>query len=118
MSELVSYIATTAARMPADECEVLYGRAGLLYALLFVERTCPHAQIPARVFQGLVRAIVAEGARCGAALAARGVHVPRPAFMHEWHKRPYLGAAHGTCGILHVRRCVCLCLVEFWAVRM
>jgi hypothetical protein len=103
VSELVSYISNTAARMPADECEVLYGRAGLLYALLFVERLCPQADIPSRHFQMLVKEIVAEGKRCGKNLADRGLKVPSPPFMHLWHRKPYLGAAHGTCGILHVR---------------
>lgn len=103
VSELVTYVCNTTARMPEAECEVLYGRAGLLYALLFVERMCPKAEISSRHFQKLIHDIVVEGKRCGEHLAARGVAVPSPAFMHLWHKKPYLGAAHGTCGILHVR---------------
>jgi Lanthionine synthetase C-like protein len=103
VAELVTYVANTAARMPSDECEVLYGRAGLLYALLFVERTCPHANIATRHFQKLIIEIVAEGHACGARLAQRRLRLPTPRFMHEWHKKPYLGAAHGTCGILHAR---------------
>lgn len=103
VSELVTYVANTSARMPADECEVLYGRAGLLYALLFVERTCPKAEISSRHFQKLITEIVTEGRSCGGALAGKRVRLPTPPFMHEWHKKPYLGAAHGTCGILHVR---------------
>jgi hypothetical protein len=103
VSELLTYICNTTARMPANECEVLYGRAGLLYALLFVERMCPKAEISSRHFQRLIKDIVNEGKRCGANLAQRGVHIPSPPFMHLWHRKPYLGAAHGTCGILHVR---------------
>jgi hypothetical protein len=103
VAELVTYVCNTTARMPEAECEVLYGRAGLLYALLFVERCCPQAEISSRHFQKLIQAIVTEGKRCGEHLVSRGVAVPSPPFMHLWHKKPYLGAAHGTCGILHVR---------------
>ena len=103
VAELVHYVQQSSANLPAGECEVLYGRAGLLHALLFAERAVASAAIAPEHFQQLARAIVAQGQQCGAALAARGADVPQPAFMHEWHGKAYLGAAHGTTGILHVR---------------
>lgn len=76
---LTAYVASAAAALPTSECEVLYGRAGapacpsafcsdtdgparirldtpmcgagLLYALLFAERLCPHVTLPPDLFQ-------------------------------------------------------------------
>lgn len=38
---LCAYVASAASALPPSECEVLYGRAGLLYALLFTEKRVP-----------------------------------------------------------------------------
>lgn len=48
---LSAYVASAAGALPPSECEVLYGRAGLLYALLFTERTCPTVTIQQDLFQ-------------------------------------------------------------------
>lgn len=48
---LCAYVASAASALPPSECEVLYGRAGLLYALLFTERTCPTVTIQQDLFQ-------------------------------------------------------------------
>lgn len=50
---LCTYVASAASALPPSECEVLYGRAGLLYALLFTERTCPTVTIQQDLFQVL-----------------------------------------------------------------
>lgn len=103
-----------------DGCEVLYGRAGLLYALLFlkeetrvrrlethdreraldafsdiVEQLCHEQNIAA-----LVDEIIARGRR-GAKFYASEARsrdqqtIHAPALMWSWHGKRYLGGAHG-----------------------
>lgn len=77
------------------ENEVLYGRAGYLYALLFVDR---HVPLPAErkrdvhlVMKRVVDAIFENGVRNATSEAP---------LMFQWHDKVYLGAAHGFSGIL------------------
>ncbi|KAI0788913.1 hypothetical protein BC629DRAFT_1440115 [Irpex lacteus] len=110
-----------------DGCEVLYGRAGLLYALLFlkeetrvrrlethdreraldafsdiVEQLCHEQNIAA-----LVDEIIARGRR-GAKFYASEARsrdqqtIHAPALMWSWHGKRYLGGAHGIAGILQM----------------
>ncbi|KAI0718439.1 hypothetical protein C8T65DRAFT_639085 [Cerioporus squamosus] len=108
-----------------DGCEVLYGRAGLLYALLLlrselvitldylshagkqkervvreVERLCSDDNIKA-----LVDDIIERG-HAGAKLYAEELEETErpkaPPLMWRWHGSRYLGAAHGVVGILHM----------------
>ena len=97
-----------------DGCELLYGRAGLLYALLYLRtqlalakdepessaKTTTLAQLSSdRHVRLLVDDIVARG-KLGAKAYARellGEGTPRaPALMWRWHGKRYLGAAHGV----------------------
>ncbi|KAI0916080.1 hypothetical protein AcV7_007181 [Taiwanofungus camphoratus] len=106
-----------------DGCEVLYGRAGLLYALLFlrselsasarspqeldgkpvvrsVARLCSDANV-----QALVNDIIERG-QAGA--SAYGLELESderrrgPPLMWRWHGKRYLGGAHGVAGILQM----------------
>ncbi len=94
-----------------DGCEVLYGRAGLLYSLLFFRSelsTNSHPEDPvAQIIEplcsdenirSLVDDIVARG-RVGAqsyAETLEGEERDRaPPLMWRWHGKRYLGAAHG-----------------------
>ncbi|KAI0635461.1 hypothetical protein C8Q77DRAFT_1217277 [Trametes polyzona] len=108
-----------------DGCEVLYGRAGLLYALLLlrsellltvsylthagkprdkvvraVEELCSDENV-----QALVDDIIRRG-ELGAQLYAQELEQDEraraPLLMWKWHGARYLGAAHGVAGILHV----------------
>ncbi|KAJ7489544.1 hypothetical protein FB451DRAFT_1225202 [Mycena latifolia] len=102
-------------------CEVLYGRAGLLYSLLRLRSAARRA--PANVggsssadlvatiaalssedsIQLLVQSIIERGALGAAAYAAElAENNPAPPLMWTWHGKRYLGAAHGVAGILHV----------------
>eukprot|EP00667_Euglena_gracilis_P011449 EG_transcript_11704 len=72
--------------------EVLFGRAGYLYCLLFLQRHA-NASIPRDVFQFVVEHIIQSGRRRPTA--------PWPA-MWTCFGDPYLGAAHGVAGILYM----------------
>lgn len=94
---------------PGNDCEVLFCRAGLLYALLALRRATRRAGVaPAKieglaeitaddVLQRLVDDIVARG-RVGAVEYARGVdgRGKLPGLMWSWHGKRYLGGAHGV----------------------
>ncbi|KAF8154723.1 hypothetical protein B0H34DRAFT_534833 [Crassisporium funariophilum] len=107
-----------------DGCEVLYGRAGLLYALLYLrqerERISTDAQtnIPEDEFSALrdllsdetisllVDSIMARGKHGSQVLLkdSRTRHgvISVPPLMWKWHGKRYLGGAHGVAGILQI----------------
>ncbi|KAF8066986.1 lanthionine synthetase C-like protein [Lyophyllum atratum] len=102
-----------------EACEVLYARAGLLYALLRLRAGLERAEGGNRAvgsldkrksvvdavrrvvgddfLGGIVKAIIEIG-RVG----ARDWVFSFPPLMWTWHGKRYLGAAHGVGGILHV----------------
>lgn len=75
--------------------EILYGRAGYLYALLFVEQETKPL-IPDKVLRKTVEKIIQSGTK---EAARRKSVVP---LYYEWHDKIYLGAAHGYAGILYM----------------
>eukprot|EP01116_Phalansterium_solitarium_P011115 TRINITY_DN26720_c0_g1_i1.p1 TRINITY_DN26720_c0_g1~~TRINITY_DN26720_c0_g1_i1.p1 ORF type:complete len:435 (-),score=99.29 TRINITY_DN26720_c0_g1_i1:77-1381(-) len=80
--------------------ELLYGRAGYLYALLlvggYVGGTGSWAAAAASVVQRLADSIVHRGRTLGQQ------RPDRAPLMYEWHGKAYLGGAHGLSGILYV----------------
>jgi hypothetical protein len=99
---------------PDDGCEVLYGRAGLLYALLKLRKAAVSASTPVAatikqltsdvVFRTLVNEIVRRG-RVGSQeyRAEAFSSTNMPALMWTWHGKRYIGGAHGVGGC---RRCL------------
>ncbi|KAI0827201.1 hypothetical protein BC628DRAFT_210366 [Trametes gibbosa] len=110
-----------------DGCDVLYGRAGLLYALLllrsellltmsYLTRSGRPVGSVVREVEALcsdesVRALVDDIVARGALGATRYVQemdededgrARAPPLMWRWHGSRYIGAAHGVVGILHV----------------
>ncbi|TFK17167.1 hypothetical protein FA15DRAFT_711068 [Coprinopsis marcescibilis] len=91
-----------------DGYEVLYGRAGFLYALLRVRKTLAEATT-LKSLEVVVGSIMKRG-KLGARSYARSVaieqsgkHIPSlPPLMWSWHGRRYLGGAHGVTGILQI----------------
>lgn len=82
-------------RLPSDlPYELLYGRAGYLWACLFLNK---HIEIDS-VSSARMRSVVEEIFRAGRQLGER-VKCP---LMFEWHGKKYWGAAHGLAGIMHV----------------
>ncbi|KAF5366296.1 hypothetical protein D9758_005798 [Tetrapyrgos nigripes] len=102
-----------------DGCEVLYGRAGFLYALLRLRASVyrcvprPHEGtdeksrklwnlISDENLRMAIHSIVERG-RVGAKFFSSETGASAsPPLMWSWHHKRYLGGAHGVAGILHV----------------
>jgi len=106
--------------MPYDGCEVLYGRAGLLYALLFLRSNLTaeaYSDAPLTgeikvltsfdTLRKLVDDVIDRGTMGAEATRPPGVAPSSwSPLMWSWHHKLYLGAAHGVAGILQM---VALC---------
>ncbi|KAM4543376.1 lanC-like protein 2 [Fundulus diaphanus] len=77
--------------------ELLYGRAGYLFALLFVNKEIGAGTVDEGTITQLVTAIVESGKRLSAE-----EKTDRCPLLYEWHKKQYLGAAHGLAGIYYM----------------
>uniref|UniRef100_A0A183IXE9 LanC-like protein 2 n=1 Tax=Soboliphyme baturini TaxID=241478 RepID=A0A183IXE9_9BILA len=73
--------------------ELLFGRAGYLYSLLFVTREIDRDAVSGEVVTQVVEAIIGSGKKL-----ASQVKSSCP-LMYMWHESYYLGAAHGLAGI-------------------
>jgi hypothetical protein len=99
-------------RLDDGDCEVLYGRAGFLYALLLLRSTfrLPDCHPPPGLssavgslvadasLEKVVQSIIRRGS-IGATGHYSGKvsdHTLRPALMWTWHGEKYLGSAHGV----------------------
>ncbi|GLT29724.1 hypothetical protein SLA2020_045700 [Shorea laevis] len=74
--------------------ELLYGRAGFLWACVFLNKHIGEGTIPSAT----IRAVIDEIIKNGRAMAKKG-GCP---LMYEWYGEKYWGAAHGLAGIMHV----------------
>lgn len=75
--------------------DLLCGRAGFLWAALFIKKHLGEDALSNDLLMPIVEAILAGG-RAGAS------DNPSSPLMYRWHGTRYLGAAHGLAGILHV----------------
>ncbi|KAM3849642.1 lanC-like protein 2 [Diretmus argenteus] len=78
--------------------ELLYGRAGYLYALLYVN----HELGADTVDDGTVNKVVMAIVNSGKSLSAEQKKTDRCPLLYEWHKKQYVGAAHGLAGIYYM----------------
>ncbi|XP_044753496.1 glutathione S-transferase LANCL1 [Coccinella septempunctata] len=76
--------------------EYLYGRAGYLYAVLFVNKNVHPPPFPDEFIRKIVEIILI----CGKNEAKAGKF--KCPLMYQWHDSYYLGAAHGLSGILYL----------------
>ncbi|PUZ38442.1 hypothetical protein GQ55_9G197000 [Panicum hallii var. hallii] len=74
--------------------ELLYGRAGYLWACLFLNKHLNEKTIPLEHINSVAKDIIMEGRK----LSSKG----SSPLMYEWHGKKYWGAAHGLAGIMHV----------------
>lgn len=76
------------------ECEVLYGRAGYLQAILFIRSYLSNPTYGQEIVPDILQTIVSAGL-----VTAREGSTGLP-LVWEWHGKKYLGSAHGVSGIL------------------
>lgn len=93
-------LASLASRINDPEIpdEVLYGRSGFLYALLFIRsKIVDSYEI---IYDDLIRSTVNSILQSGQECAQReNSDVP---LVYYWHQKGYVGAAHGYAGILYM----------------
>lgn len=75
--------------------DLLYGRAGFLWAALFINKHLGQETLPSNLLMPVVDAVLAGG-RAG---ASDNSACP---LMYRWHGTRYWGAANGLAGILQV----------------
>ncbi|XP_038897162.1 lanC-like protein GCR2 [Benincasa hispida] len=82
-------------KLPSDlPNELLYGRAGFLWACLFLNKHVGWNTISNTIMRSVVDEVIEAG---------RGLGKKRKSpLMYEWHGKKYWGAAHGLAGIMHV----------------
>lgn len=78
--------------------ELLYGRAGFLFALLYVNKEIGADAVDEGTISKVVTAIVESGKN----LSAEQKKMERCPLLYEWHKKQYIGAAHGMAGIYYM----------------
>lgn len=76
--------------------EILYGRAGYLYSLLFVNKHIKSTHIDTTLIRNVVESILNSGKELSARIKSK---IP---LEYEWHEKNYYGAAHGKAGILYM----------------
>ena len=83
--------------------EMLYGRAGYLYALLYAKNKIAIPVVANGIknedISKLVNTIIDHGSQY-----AKKTKRPVPMWW-EWHEKEYLGGAHGVAGILYILLC-------------
>nr|XP_055062092.1 glutathione S-transferase LANCL1 [Misgurnus anguillicaudatus] len=77
--------------------ELLYGRTGYLYSLIFVNQQFQQEKIPIQYIQQVCDAILASGQ----SLSQRSRLQEQSPLMYEWYQEEYVGAAHGLSGIYY-----------------
>ncbi|XP_035681798.1 lanC-like protein 2 [Branchiostoma floridae] len=75
--------------------EVLYGRAGYLYALMFVRKNIGDHAVEEKLVDKVVQVIVTSGQAL-----SRQEQSSSP-LKYVWHGKHYVGAAHGMAGIYY-----------------
>ncbi|XP_077365475.1 lanC-like protein 2 [Festucalex cinctus] len=93
--QLQRSVLSTDSEMPD---ELLYGRAGYLYSLLYVNKEIGGATVDEATVAKVVTAIIESGKNLSAELKK----TERCPLLYEWHKKQYIGAAHGLAGIFYM----------------
>lgn len=77
--------------LPDSECDVMYGRAGFLHAILFVRKEIGDEKYGTEQVLQILMDILQEG------MKNKTENFP---LLWKWHQKIYLGSAHGVAGIL------------------
>ncbi|XP_074520605.1 glutathione S-transferase LANCL1 [Halichoeres trimaculatus] len=77
--------------------EMLYGRMGYLYSLVFINQQMGQGKIPLQYIQQISEAVLASGENLSKRLRVQN----QSPLMYEWYQEHYVGAAHGLAGIYY-----------------
>lgn len=77
--------------------EMLYGRMGYLYSLVFINQQMGQERIPLQYIQQISEAVLASGENQSRRLRVQN----QSPLMYEWYQEQYVGAAHGLAGIYY-----------------
>nr|XP_058152561.1 lanC-like protein 2 isoform X2 [Dasypus novemcinctus] len=78
--------------------ELLYGRAGYLYALLYLNTEIGPGTVSESTIKEVVHAIIESGKT----LSREERKSERCPLLYQWHRKQYVGAAHGMAGIYYM----------------
>ncbi|GAB5568404.1 lanC-like protein 2 [Prionailurus iriomotensis] len=78
--------------------ELLYGRAGYLYALLYLNTEIG----PGTVCESAIKEVVSAIIESGKTLSREERKAERCPLLYQWHRKQYVGAAHGMAGIYYM----------------
>ncbi|XP_014482448.1 PREDICTED: lanC-like protein 1 isoform X2 [Dinoponera quadriceps] len=93
LKSLATYVIEKRSDVPD---ELLYGRAGYLSGLLYINANISPPPIEPDIIKQVVTTIINSGR-----MYASANHCQSP-LMYSWHETEYLGAAHGLAGILYL----------------
>jgi len=113
-------LADPVSRLPEGDCELLYGRAGYIWALAFVERMLGQGTVKTQVARDTMDQIISAGTNVdlgsgsdqsdGEGAGPEGAErratkdgrlaLTEFGYSWSWHKQAYLGAVHGYAGIV------------------
>ncbi|XP_067358428.1 glutathione S-transferase LANCL1 isoform X1 [Channa argus] len=77
--------------------ELLYGRTGYLYSLIFINQHLGQDRIPLSYIQQISEAVLASGEHLSRKFRIQN----QSPLMYEWYQEQYVGAAHGLAGIYY-----------------
>ncbi|KAK0150263.1 LanC-like protein 1 [Merluccius polli] len=77
--------------------ELLYGRVGYLYALVFINQQLGQNRVPLQYIQQISEAVLASGENLSKKLRIQ----EQTPLMYAWYQEQYVGAAHGLAGIYY-----------------
>uniref|UniRef100_A0A8C9WA87 Glutathione S-transferase LANCL1 n=1 Tax=Scleropages formosus TaxID=113540 RepID=A0A8C9WA87_SCLFO len=77
--------------------ELLYGRVGYLYALVFVNQQFEQEKIPVQYIQQICEVVLVSGE----SLSKKSRNEEQSPLLYEWHQEYYVGVAHGLAGIYY-----------------
>uniref|UniRef100_A0A8V0XU90 LanC-like protein 2 n=1 Tax=Gallus gallus TaxID=9031 RepID=A0A8V0XU90_CHICK len=78
--------------------ELLYGRAGYLYALLYLNTEIASDTVPQSIIKEVIDAIIESGKN----FSKEERKTERCPLLYQWHRKQYVGAAHGVAGIYYM----------------
>ncbi|XP_015177864.1 PREDICTED: lanC-like protein 2 [Polistes dominula] len=96
ISELISLSSQVVKEHDKVYNELLYGRAGYLYSLLYVNSNISPAPIESNIIKQVISCIIKSGN-----IYSKSRRYKTP-LMYSWHNSEYLGGAHGLAGILYM----------------